>query len=64
MFGKNVVKEFIDRSAENEADRRAFMKSASIGGLGVVGPTRMDYPTNMAAVRAVARYVGQILAES
>ncbi|GAA5149940.1 ferritin-like domain-containing protein [Nocardioides marinquilinus] len=37
MFGKNVVKEFIDRSAENEADRRAFMKSASIGGLGVVG---------------------------
>jgi heat-inducible transcriptional repressor len=24
----------------------------------------MDYPGNMAAVRAVARYVGQILAES
>jgi heat-inducible transcriptional repressor len=32
--------------------------------LGVVGPTRMDYPGNMAAVRAVARYVGQLLAES
>jgi heat-inducible transcriptional repressor len=29
-----------------------------------VGPTRMDYPMNMAAVRAVARYVGHILAES
>jgi heat-inducible transcriptional repressor len=36
----------------------------SLGGLGVVGPTRMDYPGNMAAVRAVARYVGQLLAES
>jgi heat-inducible transcriptional repressor len=36
----------------------------ALGGLGVVGPTRMDYPGNMAAVRAVARYVGQILAES
>ncbi|MFI7587113.1 heat-inducible transcriptional repressor HrcA [Spongisporangium articulatum] len=29
--------------------------------LGVLGPTRMDYPTNMAAVRAVARYVTRIL---
>jgi heat-inducible transcriptional repressor len=36
----------------------------ALGGLGVVGPTRMDYPGNMAAVRAVARYVGLILAES
>jgi len=32
--------------------------------LGVLGPTRMDYPTAMGAVRAVARYVGQFLAES
>jgi len=31
------------------------------GGLGVVGPTRMDYPNTIAAVRAVANYVGQIL---
>ncbi|MCB0910908.1 MAG: heat-inducible transcriptional repressor HrcA [Propionibacteriaceae bacterium] len=31
--------------------------------LGVVGPTRMDYPSTMAAVRAVARYVGRFLAE-
>jgi heat-inducible transcriptional repressor len=29
--------------------------------LGVVGPTRMDYPGSMAAVRAVARYVSRIL---
>jgi heat-inducible transcriptional repressor len=32
-----------------------------LGGLGVVGPTRMDYPGTMAAVRAVAAYVGEIL---
>jgi heat-inducible transcriptional repressor len=32
--------------------------------LGVLGPTRMDYPGTMGAVRAVARYVGQILVES
>jgi heat-inducible transcriptional repressor len=35
-----------------------------LASLGVLGPTRMDYPTAMGAVRAVARYVGQILAES
>jgi heat-inducible transcriptional repressor len=29
--------------------------------LGVLGPTRMDYPTTMAAVGAVARYVSRIL---
>jgi heat-inducible transcriptional repressor len=33
-----------------------------LGGMGVVGPTRMDYPSSIAAVRAVARYVGEILA--
>lgn len=32
--------------------------------LGVLGPTRMDYPVTMGAVRAVARYVSQILATS
>lgn len=31
------------------------------GGLGVVGPTRMDYPQAMATVRAVAHYVAEIL---
>ncbi|WP_392545217.1 heat-inducible transcriptional repressor HrcA [Oryzobacter telluris] len=34
-----------------------------VAGLGVVGPTRMDYPTTMAAVRAVATYVSRILDE-
>ncbi|WP_028708266.1 heat-inducible transcriptional repressor HrcA [Propionicicella superfundia] len=31
--------------------------------LGIVGPTRMDYPSTMAAVRAVASYVGRFLSE-
>ena len=33
----------------------------SLASLGVVGPTRMDYPGTMSAVRAVARYVGDLL---
>ena len=36
----------------------------AMGNLGVVGPTRMDYPGTMAAVRAVARYVSRILDEA
>jgi len=36
----------------------------AVAKLGVLGPTRMDYPSTMGAVRAVARYVGQILGES
>jgi heat-inducible transcriptional repressor len=34
-----------------------------LGGMGVVGPTRMDYAGTMVAVRAVADYLGQILAQ-
>jgi len=36
----------------------------TIASLGIVGPTRMDYPGSMAAVRAVARYVSRILDEA
>ena len=35
----------------------------SVARLGVLGPTRMDYPNNMAAVRAVARYLSRLLGE-
>jgi len=31
------------------------------GGMGVVGPTRMDYPGTMANVAAVAMYIGEVL---
>lgn len=34
-----------------------------LGSLGVVGPLPMDYPGTMATVRAVARYVSEILAD-
>jgi heat-inducible transcriptional repressor len=34
-----------------------------LGGLGVLGPTRMDYAGSIAAVSAVARYVGRYLNE-
>ncbi|MGH3568713.1 MAG: heat-inducible transcriptional repressor HrcA [Pseudonocardia sp.] len=55
---------------ENEAEEMRNTSVLSIGygggtvlgGMGVVGPTRMDYPGSIAAVRAVARYVGEILA--
>ncbi len=56
---------------ENEAQEMRSTSVVSIGygghgtvlgGMGVVGPTRMDYPGNIAAVRAVARYLGEILA--
>jgi heat-inducible transcriptional repressor len=60
--------------AENQVQglRSTSLVAAAYGGsgdqalarLGVIGPTRMDYPTNIGAVRAVARYVGQILAGS
>jgi heat-inducible transcriptional repressor len=58
---------------ENEIDN---LRSASVvstgygpgativGGLGVLGPTRMDYPGTIATVRAVARYVGDLLAQN
>ncbi|WP_432479748.1 heat-inducible transcriptional repressor HrcA [Nocardioides sp. GXQ0305] len=36
----------------------------ALAALGIVGPTRMDYPGTMAAVRAVARYVSRILDEA
>jgi heat-inducible transcriptional repressor len=60
--------------AENDVEglRSTSLVAAAYGGsgdqalarLGVIGPTRMDYPTAIGAVRAVARYVGQILAGS
>lgn len=36
----------------------------ALSSLGIVGPTRMDYPGTITAVRAVARYVSRILDES
>jgi heat-inducible transcriptional repressor len=38
-------------------------RDEALATLGIVGPTRMDYPGTMATVRAVARYVSKILDE-
>jgi hypothetical protein len=37
MFGKRYVHDLIERSAENAADRRRFLKSATAAGLGMIG---------------------------
>ena len=38
-------------------------EGTSVSRLGVLGPTRMDYAGNIAAVRAVARYLNRLLGE-
>ena len=69
--GPTALTVSIGSEIQFESLRRASVVSAGYGvgdqvlaKLGVLGPTRMDYPGTMGAVRAVARYVGQILAES
>jgi hypothetical protein len=42
MFGRKVVVDMINRSAENEADRRVFLRNAGLAGLGVVGATALS----------------------
>jgi heat-inducible transcriptional repressor len=37
--------------------------TSPLGALGIIGPTRMDYAGSMAAVSAVARYVGRFINE-
>jgi transcriptional regulator of heat shock response len=39
------------------------LDSAQLGAVGVLGPTRMDYAGSIAAVDAVARYVGRFINE-
>ena len=37
MFGRATVLDMINRSSENEADRRRFLRGAGVAGMGVVG---------------------------
>jgi len=59
----------IGRENEGALSEVAILASAYQSGrernatLGVVGPTRMDYSNNMAAVRAVARYLSRLLGD-
>ncbi len=57
---ENLVQGFSQTSVlvsnyENQGDTTAK--------IGVIGPTRMDYASNIAAVRAVARYLSRILGD-
>ena len=67
--GAGGVGVLIGRETAHEGLQEAAVVSSGyasqgevVARLGVLGPTRMDYPTTMAAVRAVARYVSRILA--
>ena len=42
MFGNQTVRHMIERSAENDTDRRNFLRGASLAGLGVVGATALS----------------------
>ncbi|MGI8433331.1 MAG: ferritin-like domain-containing protein [Nocardioidaceae bacterium] len=41
MFGKTVVRDMIERSSENETDRRRFLQGAGVAGLGVIGASTL-----------------------
>ena len=69
-FAQPLAPPHVPRAVRNEAEEMRDTSVVSIGygtrtvlgGMGVVGPTRMDYPGSIAAVHSVARYVGEILA--
>ena len=74
LFGEMTSEEGIavrigrENAAYGLGDTSVVSSSFEIPGrdvsrLGIVGPTRMDYPGTMATVRAVARYVSKILDE-
>ncbi len=61
MFGKQLVRDMISRSSENEADRRLFLKSAGALGLGAVGVAALPSLGGGSAFAADAVSDGAIL---
>ncbi|WP_084126870.1 heat-inducible transcriptional repressor HrcA [Demequina sp. NBRC 110054] len=65
--GDSDVAVRIGHETQNEALARTSIVAAGYGSgpsvslLGALGPTRMDYPSTMAAVRAVARYLSKVV---
>lgn len=53
----------LEEFAETSVLGTAFASDHGRSGLGVIGPTRMDYQHNMAAVHAVARYLSKVLGD-
>ena len=62
MFGKRLVEDMIDRSSENGADRRRFLQSAGLAGLGVAGVAALPGMTATASA-ATVRSAGQVAAK-
>jgi heat-inducible transcriptional repressor len=62
--GVRIGREMIDDLSDAAIVSRAY---SSTGGdsarVAILGPTRMNYPLNMAAVDAVARYLSQVLGD-
>lgn len=56
--------EFVDLRTTSVVSTGYGPGDTIVGGLGVLGPTRMDYPGTIATVHAVARYVGDLLANA
>jgi heat-inducible transcriptional repressor len=54
----------IDDFRETTVVTAGYGPGSVVGHMGVLGPTRMDYPGTIAAVRAVARYVSEILEQN
>ncbi len=54
MFGTRLVKDMIGRSAENENDRRIFLKSAGVLGLGAVGVAALPAMSGGSALAAAS----------
>ena len=52
MFGKKMVADMISRSAENEHDRRSFMRAAGLAGLGTVGAAALAGSGSLTAAAA------------
>jgi heat-inducible transcriptional repressor len=60
--GTRIGREMGDPLGETSLVSSTYQAGADeSGSLGVLGPTRMDYSTNMEAVRAVAKYLSRIL---
>jgi heat-inducible transcriptional repressor len=74
LFGEMATEQYgvaVSIGRENVAiglSETSVLTSGYSGGgvarVGVLGPTRMDYSNNMAAVRAVARYLSRLIGEN
>ena len=61
MFGKTVVADMINRSAESESDRRLFLKSAGVAGLGTMSAGLIGAVSSQGSAEAAGVSDGAIL---